>query len=163
MGNWFDDVFLPSLFEQVGIGSKWLSRKQTAICIDNMDPCINGYDTVWQDRIVTLRVSDWTGRGRITFSKSEDEFQTGLRQYRAQMKSWMRYRLEDKLIHDREGFLEELRQVRDDMEDCKSLILLGTADNDWETVEDGFLTYQDYREQLQLMQRMLEKEDSYHD
>ncbi len=161
MGNWFNDVFLPSLFEQVGIGSKWLSWKQTAVCIDNMDRCVGGYETVWQDRVVSLHVSDWTGRGKITFSQSEDEFQTGLLQYRAQMKYWMQYRLEEKLQHDREGFLEELQRVRDDMEDCKSLILLGTAENDWEVVEGSFLAYQDYREQLQIMQQMLAKENQF--
>ncbi len=159
MGSWFNDVFLPSLFEQVGTGSKWLSWRQTAICIDNMERRIGRYETIWQDRIISLHISDWTGRGRITFSQSEDEFQMERESYRVQMKSVMPFYLEDKLKRNREGFLQELRELSELMADCLSAVQQATAENDLEEVENGFLAYQDYREQLQIMQQLLAREN----
>lgn len=36
--NWFYDTFLPSLLERAGTNKgMWLSRKQTAICIEKME------------------------------------------------------------------------------------------------------------------------------
>lgn len=35
--SWFDDTFLPSLFERFGRETHWLTRKQTAICTRYME------------------------------------------------------------------------------------------------------------------------------
>ena len=35
--NWFEDVFLRSIFDRIGHETRWLTAKQTAICTQYMD------------------------------------------------------------------------------------------------------------------------------
>ena len=79
--NWFYDTFLPSLLERAGTNKgMWLSRKQTAICIEKMeqhttmvpqcqgDYCRHNYYTMeWNGRHVFLNYSKLNGCGQITF------------------------------------------------------------------------------------------------
>lgn len=82
---WFYETFLPSLYAQAGHGKKWLSAKQTAICVRNMEQhtsttiesdgiCRHLYYTcVWQNRKVTLHYSKKNGCGLIMFGHNESE------------------------------------------------------------------------------------------
>ena len=79
--SWFYDTFLPSLLERAGTNKgMWLSRKQTAICIEKMeqhttmvpqlqgDYCRHNYYTLeWNGRHVFLNYSKLNGCGQITF------------------------------------------------------------------------------------------------
>ncbi len=87
--SWFDDTFLPSLFQRIGPGrARWLTVKQTAICCQYMEPHsvktngYQGYSTthiyytyVWDGREVVLQYSKKNGCGTIQFymNKAEQE------------------------------------------------------------------------------------------
>lgn len=88
MNGWFYETFLPSIFERCEAGKeKWLSQKQTAICVQNMARHqvrfdTDGYGTMgthynytcqWNGRSVCLFYSKKNGCGRITFGFSAEE------------------------------------------------------------------------------------------
>ena len=84
--SWFDDTFLPSLFERFGRETHWLTRKQTAICTRYMERHTvmvdqfqgdrtrhHYYTREWRGRIVTLNYSKLNGCGTISFGSTEQE------------------------------------------------------------------------------------------
>ena len=88
MNRWFCETFLPSIFERCEAGKeRWLSRKQTAICVQNMERHqvrfdSDGYGTMWNHdnytcewdgRNVLLSYSKKNGCGSITFGLSAEE------------------------------------------------------------------------------------------
>lgn len=91
--SWFYDTFLPSLLERAGTNKgMWLSRKQTAICIERMevhtmmvpqfqgDYCRHNYYTLeWNGRHVNLNYSKLNGCGQITFGFTAAEAEEATR------------------------------------------------------------------------------------
>ena len=88
MNGWFYGTFLPSIFERCEVGKeRWLSKKQTAICVQNMERRqvrfdSDGYGTMWthdnytcqwNGRSVFLSYSKKNGCGSITFGLSAEE------------------------------------------------------------------------------------------
>lgn len=80
--NWFNDVFLPSLFERAEpLKSIYLTQKQTAVCVRNMEyHCIkdcNGshewYTCTWRGRSVELSYSKKNQCGSIRFGRDAEE------------------------------------------------------------------------------------------
>lgn len=89
--RWFDEVFLPSIFESMGNvpGScRWLTVKQTNVCTNNMHQKAQAYDTdgygersynhlvysyTWQGREVVLQYSKKSHTGSITFGPTQQE------------------------------------------------------------------------------------------
>lgn len=83
---WFNEVFLPSLFERAGTGKPlWLSRKQTTVCTDHMEKKTvsfsDGFGTYrhdnyfysWNGRQVILSYSKLNGCGQISFGMNKEE------------------------------------------------------------------------------------------
>lgn len=93
--KWFDDTFLPSVFQWVGVGKdKYLTAKQTQVCIKNMNAIVfsyspNGidkyravrYEYEWRGRTVHLRYSKLNGCGHIYFTATEDEARRNQEEY----------------------------------------------------------------------------------
>lgn len=88
--NWFNNVFLPSLFARARNKSLWLSRKQTEICVQNMEKhsrrnMVDGiqywnqvyYTCIWAGRSVCLDYSKLNGCGTIQFGQTEAEAEAG--------------------------------------------------------------------------------------
>ena len=88
MNRWFYETFLPSIFERCEVGKeRWLTQKQTAICVQNMERHqvrfdSDGYGTMWNHdnytcewagRSVILYYSKKNGCGCITFGYSDEE------------------------------------------------------------------------------------------
>lgn len=94
MNRWFVETFLPSIFERCESKGKemWLSQRQTAICVDNMELhqvsfqtaeafyngvryTHNNYSCEWNGRKVHLSYSKKNGCGYISFgmTKAEEE------------------------------------------------------------------------------------------
>lgn len=87
MNKWFVDSYLTSLFAQCGVKGKWISRKQTSICVDNMKvstvrvmiDCIGNmgdhlnYTCIWKDREVFLSYSKLNGCGFLYFGLTKEE------------------------------------------------------------------------------------------
>lgn len=89
MNKWFSDIFLQSIFDQCGGPGrgKWLSQKQTAVCVSNMEQKTmrfdaDGYGTMcthlyytakWKGRNVTLQYSKKNSCGRIEFGPNTAE------------------------------------------------------------------------------------------
>lgn len=99
MNKWFAGVFLPSIFERCGNRREmWLSQKQTAICVDNMelrqvrydaDGCgtmynHNNYVCDWNGRRVVLSYSKKNGCGYISFGNNAAEEEARLAQIEAE-------------------------------------------------------------------------------
>lgn len=93
--KWFDDTFLPSIFQWVGVEKdKHLTQKQTQICIEKMNAITfsyspNGidkymavrYEYEWKGRMVHLRYSKLNGCGMIYFTTTRDEAAENHRRY----------------------------------------------------------------------------------
>lgn len=89
--KWFEEVFLPSLFDKAGINhAMWLSRKQTAICTENMtaESCMDelgyrhtSYKTTYNGREVSMQYSKKNGCGQITFGATEEEVKESMQEY----------------------------------------------------------------------------------
>lgn len=89
MDKWFSDIFLKSIFDQCGgpCRGKWLSQKQTAVCVSNMEQktmrfdadgygsmCTHLYYTCkWEGRNVTLQYSKKNSCGQIEFGPNAAE------------------------------------------------------------------------------------------
>lgn len=87
MNKWFAETFLPSLFARTGAGKyMWLTQKQTAVCVDNMEKHITRtlefqgdstshlwFSCEWNGRTVRLNYSKLNKCGSIEFSFSEEE------------------------------------------------------------------------------------------
>lgn len=84
--KWFNDVFMPSLFERAKNNIMWLSVKQTQICVENFDSCETVrveaeygyyrrkiYRHTWQNRAVSLYYSKLNGCGQILFGFTPEE------------------------------------------------------------------------------------------
>lgn len=130
--SWFDDTFLPSLFERFGRETRWLTRKQTAICTRYMEQHTvmvgqlgdrmrhHYYTREWRGRTVTLNYSKLNGCGTISFGSTEQE--------RIEL-------AERQEVEKRERELRSLRRLRDKYMD-RFLKQLETARNTVQYWED---------------------------
>lgn len=100
MNKWFAETFLPSIFDRCKDRGKemWLSQKQTAVCIQNMelhqvrfDPdgygvrCThNNYVCDWNGRRVVLSYSKKNGCGFISFGMNKAEQEAHLAEIEAE-------------------------------------------------------------------------------
>ena len=100
MNKWFAETFLPSIFDRCKDRGKemWLSQKQTAVCIQNMelrqvrfDPdgygvrCThNNYTCEWNGRKVVLSYSKKNGCGFISFGMNKAEQEAHLAEIEAE-------------------------------------------------------------------------------
>lgn len=87
MKSWFFATFLPSLFDRAGTNhSMWLTQRQTAVCVDNMEKHITRtlefqgdssahlwFSCEWNGRSVRMNYSKLNKCGTIEFSFSPDE------------------------------------------------------------------------------------------
>lgn len=83
--NWFDSVFLPSIFGRVGTSPAWLTQRQTAVCVRNMEEHTGRHETAtgagkhtfyayqWNGRAVSMSWSPLNGCGCIRFSLTASE------------------------------------------------------------------------------------------
>lgn len=111
--KWFNEVFLPSLFERYGTNNgRWLTAKQTAICVDNFDDVKesryiskNGdsyksliYLHKWNDREVILNYSKLNGCAIISFGNTPEEMEENRKSAEKR---------------ERERRIESLKRIRD--------------------------------------------------
>lgn len=108
--SWFYDTFLPSLLERAGTNhGMWLSRKQTAICIEKMQVHTvmvlqfqgdyfrhNYYTMEWNGRHVSLNYSKLNGCGQITFGFTVEEAEESSRKYAMEKQREAEERMERK-------------------------------------------------------------------
>lgn len=108
--NWFYDTFLPSLLERAGTNKgMWLSRKQTAICIEKMEKHTtmvaqfqgdyyrhNYYTLEWSGRKVFLNYSKLNGCGQITFGFTPAEAEDAGRRHAEEKRQEAEERMERK-------------------------------------------------------------------
>lgn len=90
--KWFEEVFLPSLFDKAGINhAMWLSQKQTAICKENMTAEFQMdalgrrhifYKTTYNGREVLMQYGRKNGCGQIIFRETKAEAQKAMQEYR---------------------------------------------------------------------------------
>ncbi len=146
--NWFYDTFLPSLLERAGTNKgMWLSRKQTAICVEKMerhtvmvqqfqgDYYRHDYYTLeWNGRHVSLNYSKMNGCGQITFGFTAAEAEESNRRYEEEKRkeaeecrerkrkwtAWARENAPDKLaqrIARHQANIADLREAVEDIQE----------------------------------------------
>ena len=159
--NWFDEVFLPNLFEQIGTNNKkWLTIKQTTICLQNMERHVVLYDQdgygdrkyksyyftySWNDREVELNYSKKNSCGCISFSynseerkEAEERQKEELIQQKMQSIERMYKRRNDRYQKTKADFQKELQYHQDELKYWTSE----------EPLQDGF-TKKDCQEEVE--------------
>lgn len=157
--NWFYDTFLPSLLERAGTNQgMWLSRKQTAICIEKMEahtvrvPQFQGdyyrhnyYTMEWNGRHIRLNYSKLNGCGQITFGftaaeaeeagrrRAEEKRQEDAEHMERKRKwtAWARENAPEKLAQRIARYQSKVADLKEGMKD----ILEAMAE--WETEGDA--------------------------
>lgn len=144
--KWFDEVFLLSLFERFGTYPKWLSAKQTAICIKNMechvvqrgphpmDGAHLNYSATWQGRPVYLFYSKKNGCGEITFGLTEEEAEKLGREWREQ-KEKQKEESRNRAKQNPERCQKHITALVRKIEDCTDYLQEAIQDNDQEEIE----------------------------
>lgn len=143
--SWFYDTFLPSLLERAGTNKgMWLSRKQTAICIERMevhtvmvpqfqgDYCRHNYYTMeWNGRHVHLNYSKLNGCGQITFgfdaaeaeeasrrrAEEREKEQREAMERKRKWAAWARENAPEKLTRRIERYQAKIADLREAVED----------------------------------------------
>lgn len=161
--NWFYDTFLPSLLERAGTNKgMWLSRKQTAICIEKMeqhttmvpqlqgDYCRHNYYTLeWNGRHVFLNYSKLNGCGQITFGFDAAEAEEANRRHAEEKRqeaeeymerkrkwaAWARENAPEKLEQRVRRYQAKVADLKEGMEDILEAMAEWEAEGDAGMVE----------------------------
>ena len=166
--SWFQDKFLPSIFERAGLERKWLTQKQTAVCTRSMEKRVVSvqqpygeytrhtyYITTWQGRHVQLDYSKLNGCGVIQFGMNEQERMDA----EAQRERWQREREHDRLVrwlrHRPETFMEELNKLRTNLDVFSKYIEEDIAEQDAEALEYDRSIHARYQKQVAEMEAVL--------
>lgn len=120
MNKWFTETFLPSLFRRAGANhTLWLTQKQTAVCVENMEKHVvrtlefQGDSTShlwfsceWNGRTVRVNYSKLNKCGTIEFSFSAEELAANEEKNKKE-----RERLEDERVERIKRHPERLAKV----------------------------------------------------
>lgn len=139
MNRWFEETFFPSLFQRTGAcKSLWLTRRQTQVCVDNMERHTSrftdrytgeagthiSYECDWQGRHVTLEYSKLNGCGAISFGLTAEEAAEAETAHRAERKHrdrerWRRMAAQrpDRFRKYLQEAEEEVRRLEEDLDD----------------------------------------------
>lgn len=158
MTKWFNDVFMPSIFERCGTGKNlWLSQKQTSICVENMEKetvCFsdgvytykhNNYKFFWNGREVFLSYSKKNSCGSICFGLTKEEQEKQKENAKKE-----RERIEIETAERTKRHPNHLKIVLDKLEKEKEDCLFWLSQND-STKEDIIF----YSEKLKEVERKL--------
>lgn len=142
MNQWFFETFLPSLFDRAGANHRmWLSRKQTAVCVENMNrhtvryEVLQGFEsrsyfiTEWNGRTVTLFYSKKNGCGQIEFSATKEEVEEAREKSRIENERIERERIRRRKERNPEKFAEEVRKLRDTISSYEDDLQLDLEEN----------------------------------
>lgn len=155
MMSWFTDTFLPSLLSRAGVEhGLWLSRKQTAICLEHMECHTvlqaefqgdyrrhNYYTMEWGERSVRLDYSKLNGCGVIVFGMNNQEKAEANARRETEKQRLEAERLEriwknpERLEKWRKRSQEALDRAEHDLELCKQDLLAAQASGDMEEVK----------------------------
>lgn len=161
--NWFYDTFLPSLLERAGTNKgMWLSRKQTAICVEKMeqhtvmvpqfqgDYCRHNYYTLeWNGRHVSLNYSKLNGCGQITFGFTAAEAEESNRRHEEEKRreaverlerkrkwaEWARENAPDKLAQRIHRYRARISDLREGLDDIREALAYWEAEGDTRQIE----------------------------
>ena len=145
MSKWFNDIFLPSLFDRAGANNPiWLTAKQTAVCTANMKKNDVRYHSQfgfeshsfftaeWNGRKVRLDFSKLNGCGTIFFSLNESEQEEASKKAKEHNEQRRVERLRVMFTKHPQRFNEKLEKLQRELEEMK-------ADN-LEDINDGLIT-----------------------
>lgn len=139
--KWFDNTFLPSLFNRYGANNPhWITAKQTQVCTDNMqvNTCIenDGFTTMrhkyftyeWNGRKVTLQYSSKNGCGTIVFSSTITEATEASKQNAIAKQSAEVERLRKQKANHPDHFSKRIAEVEARVNNLKDMIAMDEAD-----------------------------------
>lgn len=167
--KWFNTVFLPSLFEVAGHNEKWLTAKQTAVCVQYMD-ChtvrtenryggFNNHDNYcynWNGRQVILSYSKKNGCGTIWFGYNESE----KKQLEIQNEKERKQKIIDiarkRLKRSPEKYNKKINQIKAEIQEIQDYINECLNDNDTDGVENLVKEIDTLKEELSLWESVTE-------
>lgn len=154
MNNWFNNVFLPSLFERAGANNPiWLSQKQTAICCQNMEQhCSSMSDGEflykklwcsyrWQERDIILTYSKKNRCSTIEFSFNSEE-----REFHKKEHELEKQRIEKERVERIKRKPERLKKVLEDLRNKEQGFLADLSFDD--NTEEDILFYTQKLEEI---------------
>ena len=116
--KWFNDVFLPSLFERAGVNNAlWITSKQRQVCLDYF----RGYVYTWQNRIIKLYPCK-NGAAQIYFCCTEEEHKTFLAQHKIDERKKDLTRLQELKKRAENGNEKAFERVKNEIARLKKLI-----------------------------------------
>lgn len=166
--EWFEKVFLVSLFEVAGHNEKWLTAKQTAVCVQYMD-ChtvrtenrygFNNHDNYcynWNGRQVILSYSKKNGCGTIWFGYNESE----KKQLKIQNEKERKQKIIDiarkRLKRSPEKYFKQIQKIKTKISDIQDYINECFDDNDTDGVENFVKEIDTLKEELSLWESVTE-------
>ena len=140
MSKWFEEVFLPSVFERTGSGkSRWLTAKQTNICTANMERHTARHENefggyyqhtyftgVWNGRDITLAYSSKNGCGEITFGLTAAERAEAEKERVAERE---KIKL-DRIRRNPERYQKQLEKLQNELREIRQWIAENPAEAD---------------------------------
>lgn len=122
--TWFDEVFLPSLFERAGVNNAlWITNKQRQVCLDYF----RNYVYTWQNRTIKLYPCK-NGAAQIYFCHTEKEHQTFLTQHKIDERKKDLTRLQELKKRAENGNEKAFERVKNEVARLKELIQNFTQD-----------------------------------
>ena len=171
--NWFDTVFLKSIFDCTGINAeKWLTAKQTAICTQYMErksariEAAYGYQNHenyvynWNGREVWLSYSKKNGCSTIHFGYTTEEQAKAADDYETEKKKQIKERAERKLRLHPEKYAAHIEKLKSKIADYQAEINESIEENDTDGLDNLVAYVNAMKEELEIWKSVLRGEDS---
>ena len=162
--KWFDDVFLKSLFNQTGANrDKWITAKQTAICIKYMQRNTAHIETAsgtykhdnyyyqWENRQVFLSYSKLNGCSTINFSLTPEEIAADNEKYRLEKLRAKKELYKMRWVKHPERHNANIEKLKAKIEDYQTEINECKAENDLNGIENLEKYVEEMKADLKMM------------
>lgn len=168
MCKWFDDVFLRSLFDQTGTNrDKWITAKQTAICIKYMQRSTANIETAsgtykhdnyyyqWEGRQIFLSYSKLNGCSTINFSLTPEEIEEANTAYKAEKLQQMKDRAKSRYTRHPERHLDYIRKLEDKINSYQEEIKESIKENDTDGIENLYKFVEELETELKIQREVM--------
>lgn len=162
--NWFNEVFMPSIFERAGAGNKkWLTVKQTAICTEYMERKSVTYDSdgygtmythynyvcTWDGRNVALWYSKKNKCGCIEFGYNEEELAV-LKEKAEEERKRIKAEKVARIKSKPERLARKISKLTEEIKRWEEQYKWDVKDNEKEYIEYDLLKIKELKEELAL-------------
>lgn len=166
--KWFDDVFLRSLFDQTGTNrDRWITAKQTAICIKYMQRSTAHIETAsgtykhdnyyyqWEGREIFLSYSKLNGCSTINFSLTPSETAAENEKYKAEKLQQTKDRARSRYTRHPERHVEYIRKLESKINSYREEIKESIEENDTDGIENLYKFVEELEAELKIQREAM--------